>query len=83
MVDEHEKNNSKKNKSKIFWWHKVMSARCRVCNSTNSNSDQRNSNTNWICENCGNLVDADGCVVTSKWFFNLLYCFLVLENKND
>ena len=43
-----------------------MSTRCRVCNTINSNSNQTNSDTHWMCENCGNLVDADGCIVTSK-----------------
>lgn len=43
-----------------------MSIRCRVCNATNPNANQRNPNIHWMCENCGNRVDVDGCIVTSK-----------------
>ncbi|MDH3656641.1 MAG: hypothetical protein OEM77_00685 [Nitrosopumilus sp.] len=46
--------------------HKMMSIRCKVCNSSKiANSDQRNSDVNWECQTCGNLIDDDGNIVTS------------------
>ncbi len=43
-----------------------MSSRCKVCNATNPNADQKNSDTNWMCQNCGNLLDVNGYIVASE-----------------
>ncbi|MDH3502072.1 MAG: hypothetical protein OEL69_06165 [Nitrosopumilus sp.] len=43
-----------------------MSIRCKVCNSSKiANPDQKNSDVNWDCHTCGNLIDGDGHIVTS------------------
>jgi hypothetical protein len=43
----------------------MMSIRCKVCNSSKiANSDQKNSDVNWECQTCGNLIDDEGNVVT-------------------
>jgi len=41
-----------------------MSMRCKVCNALKiTNIDQMNSNVNWECQTCGNLLDANGHVI--------------------
>ncbi len=43
-----------------------MSVRCQVCNTTKiPKVDKLNSNTSWECQTCGNLVDANGLVVST------------------
>jgi ribosomal protein L37AE/L43A len=41
----------------------MMSTRCKVCNSA-KNTSQENSDMNWECENCGNLLDSKGHIAT-------------------
>ena len=44
-----------------------MSIRCKVCNASKiTNADQINPNVNWECQSCGNLLDANGNIVTSN-----------------
>ena len=44
---------------------KIMSIRCKVCNSSKiSNKNIVNSTVSWECQNCGNVLDANGFVVT-------------------
>lgn len=50
-VRDHEKTHLKKS----------TSPRCKVCNTRNF--DQPNSNHQWECKTCGNLLDANGQVV--------------------
>jgi len=40
-----------------------MSARCKVCN-TAKNTTQDDSNMNWECQICGNLLDPSGNIAT-------------------
>ena len=43
------------------------SMRCKVCNALKIlNADKLNSNSNWECETCGNLIDATGHVVSTS-----------------
>lgn len=45
-----------------------MSIRCKVCNTSKiTNIVETNSNVNWECQICGNLLDVEGFVVTSEW----------------
>jgi ribosomal protein L37AE/L43A len=58
-VREHEKTHLKKNK--------ITSTRCKVCNASKIiHDDQMNSNDQWECQTCGNLLDANGHVITSQ-----------------
>ena len=42
-----------------------MSIHCKVCNTLkNPNGGKLNSNTTWECQTCGNLVDANGHIIT-------------------
>jgi hypothetical protein len=44
-----------------------MSIRCKVCNSSKvSKAGMVNSNVSWECENCGNILDANGNIATEK-----------------
>jgi transcription elongation factor Elf1 len=60
---------------KKFIWEKIkdnvqdknemMSMRCKVCNTSKiSNADIVNSNVTWECQNCGNILDANGRIAT-------------------
>ena len=41
-----------------------MSARCKVCNALRvANTD--NTNDNWECQTCGNLIDIHGNVIVA------------------
>lgn len=45
----------------------IMSIRCKVCNtSKNIANDKINSNVNWECQTCGNVIDVDGHVISSN-----------------
>ena len=47
--------------------NKTMTMRCKVCNTSKSvKIDQTNSNVNWECQTCGNLLDVNGNVITLK-----------------
>jgi len=41
-----------------------MSVRCKVCNTSKIVNTKTNSNVNWECQTCGNMVDACGNVVS-------------------
>lgn len=44
-----------------------MAMRCKVCNASKiTNIDQINPNVNWECQICGNILDANGYIVTSN-----------------
>ena len=43
-----------------------MSMRCKVCNTSRITGNQINSDAKWECETCGNLLDANGYVVTAE-----------------
>lgn len=48
-------------------WNEIMSIRCKVCNSTKINVNNKlNSDVNWECQTCGNVLDVNGCVVASN-----------------
>jgi len=65
-VREHEKIHLGKNKY-VQDKNEIMSIRCKVCNvSKISNKDIVKSNVSWECQNCGNLLDAKGYVVTAE-----------------
>ncbi len=54
-------------KKQHFNWNEIMSIRCKVCNASKiTNSDKTISNVNWECQTCGNLLDANGYIVTSN-----------------
>jgi len=43
----------------------MMSSRCKVCNTLKTaNTDQISNDGKWECKTCGNLLDAQGHVVT-------------------
>ena len=54
IVREHEKTHLKNNKLKISR-NNVVSSRCRVCNTVNT--DQIIDDGKWECKICGNLLD--------------------------
>lgn len=44
-----------------------MTIRCKVCNASKiTNADKKNPNVNWECPSCGNMLDANGYIVTSN-----------------
>jgi len=43
---------------------KLPSPRCKVCNTRNI--DPANSNFQWECKTCGNLIDVKGQVVSTQ-----------------
>lgn len=43
-----------------------MSIRCKVCNTVKKSADQEDSNTNWECPTCDNLLDVNGNVITTE-----------------
>ena len=44
-----------------------MAMRCKVCNASKiTNNDQINLDANWECQICGNILDANGYIVTSN-----------------
>ena len=48
-------------------WNEIMSIRCKVCNSTKINVNNKlNSDVYWECQTCGNVLDVNGCVVASN-----------------
>jgi transcription elongation factor Elf1 len=47
--------------------NEIMSMRCKVCNTSKiSNVGIVNSNSSWECQNCGNILDANGRIATVK-----------------
>lgn len=48
-------------------WNKMMSIRCKVCNASKiTNTVQTNSDINWECQNCGNILDVNGHIIISN-----------------
>ena len=43
-----------------------MSICCKVCNTAKKSPNQKDSNTNWKCTICDNLLDANGNVITTE-----------------
>jgi ribosomal protein S27E len=53
--------------AKLFFdWSKIMSIRCKVCNTSKIITNQVNSNVRWECQTCGNVLDVDGHVISSN-----------------
>ena len=47
-------------RKKSFNWNEIMSVHCKVCNALKIvNLDQIDSKTNWECQNCGSIFDAN------------------------
>jgi len=42
-----------------------MSNRCKVCNTPKVTTNQINYDGKWECKTCGNLLDAQGRVISS------------------
>jgi len=61
----HEKTHLENNELKRLR-NKIISSRCRVCNTTKTgNTDQINNDEKWECNTCGNLIDEQGNVLAS------------------
>lgn len=43
-----------------------MSIRCKVCNASKITNNQIIHDINWECQSCGNLLDANGYIVSSN-----------------
>ena len=41
-----------------------MSVRCKICNASKIENTKTNSDVNWECQTCGNIVDANGNIVS-------------------
>jgi len=63
IVREHEKTHPEIYISKIS--RKNMSNRCKVCNTPKVTTNQINYDGKWECKTCGNLLDAQGRVISS------------------
>jgi len=61
-VREHEKTHLEKQKNNE---KKIMSLRCKVCNTLKTSSIRINSDETWECKVCGNLLNAQGNVIVS------------------
>ncbi|MFB5602712.1 MAG: hypothetical protein ACE5Q8_07520 [Nitrosopumilus sp.] len=65
-VREHEKTHSDNIKSKTVKKNKIVSIKCKVCNtSRNIKNIQADNSDNWECQTCGNLLDSNGHVTSS------------------
>ncbi len=54
-------------KKKLFFdRNKIMSIRCKVCNTSKIITNKVNSNVGWECQTCGNVLDVDGHVISSN-----------------
>jgi len=64
-VREHEKEHLEKNEltPKVS---KIITIRCKVCNTSNVTVDQTKSNCTLECKTCGNVLDLQGNVINHK-----------------
>jgi len=65
------KNTFEENWSENEQGWKIMSLRCKVCNTSGGiNANQISCNGEWECQTCGNILDVDGNVssLRNKWF---------------